>query len=419
MASVKYFMKKNPRIYIRFSNGKMFDITSSTNINIDPKHWDKKNQKIKNVIAIPNRELINEKLALLKLGIINQFNNAYISGDIIDKSWLDKTINDFFNRPEKDGNDGKHLIYLSDFAQWWLDEKASHYKVLSANKYMDNEDQKRYLQVLINILEFQGKDKVKLKETDTMFFDKISHYFTNDKKYAYNTTKRKIGRVKFFCARAENENLKVHKGYKERVLIQDKAKKYKYPYLNPDEINAIVNYKSDNNTLNVVRDNWIIGLWTGLRISDLGWLNMSNIHGDFIDITNKKTKTDVSIPLHYQVKEVLKKYNGKLPPKISDSKFNKYIKVIAKDLGMDQIMAGGISKKNGFKVYGKYPKYELITSHICRRSFCTNLFGKVPNQVIMSVQGWKSESQMEDYNQQTNRESAIKLKAHWDKIETK
>ena len=71
---------------------------------------------------------------------------------------------------------------------------------------------------------------------------------------------------------------------------------------------------------------------------------------------------------------------------------------------------------NGFKVYGKYPKYELITSHICRRSFCTNLFGKVPNQVIMDVQGWKSESQMYDYNQQTNRESAIKLKAHWDKI---
>ncbi len=417
MASVKYYMKDNPTIYIRFSNGRMFDFTSTSNISIDPKYWDAKQQKVKNVLAVPNRDLINEKLALLKLNIINKFNTSYMLGETIDKPWLDNTVREFFNRPEKEGNDGKHLVYLSDFAKWWLDEKSSHYKV-NANKYMDEDAKKQYEQALENIIEFEGKTKVKLKETDTMFFDQFSDFLTNTKKYAHATTKRKIGRVKFFCARAENENIPVHKGYASRVYIEKSTVDFKHPYLNEKEIDAIFYYESDNDTLNAVRDNWIIGLWTGLRVSDfLTRLDMSNINDGFIEIKTKKTNTSVSIPLHWQVKEVLKRYFGNLPPKISEQRFNKYIKDIAEELKFNQPMVGAISiteNKVSRKVVDTYPKWKLITSHICRRSFCTNLFGKVPNQVIMSVAGWSNEKMMFKYNQETNRESAIKLKEYWE-----
>ena len=417
MASVKYFMKKNPSIYIRFSNGRMFDITSSTNISIDAKFWDKKHQKIKNVIAIPNRDKINEKLALLKLYIVNNFNNAYIEGDTIDKTWLDSTVREFFKRPEKEGDSGKHMIYLSDFARWWIDEKADKYKV-NANKYMDEATKKQYEQVLENIIEFEGKQKIKLKETDSVFFDHFSEHLTNTKGYAYATTKRKLGRVKFFCARAEQENIQVHKGYTSRVYIEKKDVDYKHPYLNEDEIKAIFNFKSDKSHYNITRDNWIIGLWTGLRVSDfLTRLDMANINDGFIEIKTKKTGTSVAIPLHPQVKDVLKRYNNNLPPKISEQKFNKHIKDIAEDLEFNELMIGAISKtenKITRKVIGKYPKWKLITSHICRRSFCTNLFGKVPNQVVMDVAGWSNEKQMFSYNKKTNRESAIKLQEHWE-----
>lgn len=417
MASVKYLMKNNPSIYVRFTNGKMFDISTKTNIAVDPKYWDKKNQKIKNVSSIPNRDKINEKLALLKFKIINDFNASYVSGDTIDKHWLESSIVRFFKRPKKEGSDGKHLVYLSDFARWWLDEKASTYK-MNANKYMDGSTKNQYEQALGNILDFQGSVKVRLKDVDMDFFSSISYFLTNEKKYAHNTVKRKIGRIKFFCARAEQGNIPVHKGYLSRVYIEKTTEDYKHPYLNEEEISQVYNYESHEHRYNVARDNWIIGLWTGLRVSDfLTRLKVDNINDGFIEIKTKKTGTSVAIPLHSQVKDILKKYDGNLPPKISEQDFNDYIKDIAKELGFNDIMIGGVVQKKDNslrKVIGKYPKWKLITSHICRRSFCTNLFGKVPNQVIMDIAGWSNEKQMYQYNQSTNRESAIKLKEYWE-----
>ena len=38
------------------------------------------------------------------------------------------------------------------------------------------------------------------------------------------------------------------------------------------------------------------------------------------------------------------------------------------------------------------PKYELIGSHIGRRSFATNYYGKIPTALIMSVTGHLTES---------------------------
>lgn len=417
MASVKYFMKKNPSIYVRFTNGKMFDISASSQISIDPKYWDKKHQKIKNVIAVTNRDKINEKLALLKIHIINSFNESYITGEVIDRNWLNNTIKTFFNRPEKDDANQKHCIYLSDFMTWWLNNKADNFKV-GPDKLMDSRTKGHYEQVRDNVLEYEGKNKTPLKNIDTNYLDTFSLFLTNKKKYAHATAKRKLSRIKFFCARAEEENIQVNKGYKSRVFVNKYEETYKHPYLNEDEITKVFNYKSNKKHLNIARDNWIIGLWTGLRISDfLTRLDVSNIEGDFIYIKTLKTGTKVAIPLHWQVKEVLKRYEGNLPPKLSEQHFNKHIKQIAKDLKFNNLMLGGIvvvENKIKRKKVKEYPKWKLITSHICRRSFCTNLFGKVPNKVIMDVAGWSSEKQMLEYNKETNKESAIKLKEYWD-----
>jgi integrase len=133
-----------------------------------------------------------------------------------------------------------------------------------------------------------------------------------------------------------------------------------------------------------------------------------------------KTKTFVNIPIHWQVKSILEKRNGRLPEKISEQKFNDNIKILARIVGIDDLMVGGVVKvdkktKVKRKVIGTYKKWELITSHVGRRSFCTNLFGKVDDSVIMSVAGWKSKDQMYAYNKQTNMESAKILKDYWDK----
>ena len=426
MASVNLIIKgnKNPtNIYVRFLQGKLFDLSAGTGIYVNPQNWDKKNQKIKNVIEVKNKEEINSKLAKLKIEILDKFNLDYSNGEIIDKSWINRTVSEFFNQPETElkKENATRLIYLSDFAEHWITEKAPFYKV-SASKLMDKKIIGHYKKCIELIREFEGKNKIYFKGITTKLMDDFSNFLT-EKEYATETASRIISRFRFFCTRAENdENIKVNQNYKERVFLKERNLiKYKDPYFNEEEINVI--FKKDlsyNETLDNARDNLIIGLWTGLRVSDfLTHLNTSNIQDGFIEIKTQKTKKWVSIPIHYQVQKILDKRFGILPVKIADQTFNKLIKNIAQICEFDELMHGAVmevDKRTGVKrkKVGVYPKYKLVSSHICRRSFATNLFGKIPNSDICALGGWSKEDMMLKYIKKTNRESAMVLKKHWE-----
>lgn len=424
MATLKLFIsgKKSPtEIKIRYLNGRAIDIVAGTKLFVETKNWDEKNQKIRNVISVPDRDKINSKLLELKNHIFNAANIDFTEGEILNRIWLEKSIAKYFNRPSVDAKKAieYHKLYLSDFATWWLKEKAPKFKV-SADKYMDERTIGHYT-ILNNLIKkFEGKDKIKFSMIDDVLLDAFSEFLTTEK-YAEKTAKRMIGRFKFFCGRAEAENIVINQAYKNRVFVKKAEVDYKEPYFDEIEINKIYNHNfSDNATLDNVRDNLIIGLWTGLRVSDFNnKLNIDNFHDDFIEIETEKTKTFVSIPIHWMVADILKKRNGALPEKISDPKFNKHIKTIAKTLEFNQMMMGGVStvdEKTNIKrkVVKLYPKHELVTSHICRRSFATNNYGTVPNTTLMAICGWASEEQMLDYIKKTNREHAETMKKVWD-----
>lgn len=424
MASTILTLKgaKNPSpIYLRFIKGRQLDIIAKTGLSVNPKFWDKKAHKIRNVIDVPNREELNSKLLKLKISIIDKYNIDYSDGVSITKDWLEENIKVFFNRPleEVHKQTPPYEIYLSDFARWWLDNKAPKYKV-KANKYMDEKTIGQYDQIIKNLEKYEGKKKIRLNETTSEMMDDFSTFLSSKEKYSESTAKRKITRLKFFCQRAESEGLKVHKGYKERVFVEEEVTDYKHPYLSPEEINAIFKLNLSHDTiLDNARDNLIIGVWTGLRVSDfLSRLNMDNFEGEFITIKTQKTNHHVSIPVHPMVQQILKKHNG-LPPKMPDQKFNDKIKIVGMLADIDVVMKGAVvmvdeDSRIKRKVVGLYKKHELITSHICRRSFATNHFNKVPNKVIMDIAGWKAEDMLLKYIKATNMESAMVLKKHWE-----
>ncbi|WP_291975147.1 site-specific integrase [Lutibacter sp.] len=187
-------------------------------------------------------------------------------------------------------------------------------------------------------------------------------------------------------------------------------------YLNDDEINTIYNHDFKNDKkLDNARDLFIIGLRTGLRISDFLRLKQTNIKDGYIEIETQKTGQEVVIPMHPQVKEILKKRNG-FPRQISDQKFNLYIKDVCEAAKLKEKVHGSkIDKETNRKKEGNYPKYELVTSHICRRSFASNLYGALPNMVIMGITGHTTETQFLRYIKITPKENANKLKEYWAK----
>ena len=66
------------------------------------------------------------------------------------------------------------------------------------------------------------------------------------------------------------------------------------------------------------------------------------------------------------------------------------------------------------KIFGKYPKYELITSHIGRRSFASNFYGKISTTHILNFIGHTTEKQLLTYigksETEKSRLSAIEFK---------
>lgn len=420
MATIKFLVKgkANPaNIYCRFVNGRAIDKSVSLDLFVNPKHWDAKQQKIRNVIEVRNRDVVNRKLARLKIEVIDQFNIDFTNGEIIDKAWLSKCISEFFKRPEDEVNKVNldHRVYYTDFGIWWLENKAKHWLV-SNNSYMNDRENSKYKAFIKMVQDFEGKNKLPIKNiTSDVITDFVIHLNKND--YASETIRRHVNRFKFFIKRAEQENIKIDKSYLQRVFIPEPIE-IKEPYLNPKEIEAIYNHDfSDSEILDNVRDNLIIACWTGLRVSDYLRLDTSNFIDNEIHIKTKKTNTSVVIPVHKMIEKILIKRHGQLPRKISDQKFNIHIKEVCRLVGLKGKIPGRLYdnvKKR--KILGSYEKYKLISSHIGRRSFATNLYGKISDSVIMGVCGWSNQKMMLHYIKKSNREHAVELKKYWEEL---
>ena len=421
MATVNLLLRseKNPaNINIRFSNGRKMDFFAPTNVLINPLFWDKDRQQIKKVIEVRNRDVLNSKLQKLKIHVIDEFNADFITGEIIDSKWLTTKVSQFFNRPA--GEDKKvnieQNIYYAAYAENWIKNRAGKWKT-AKNKFLDQRAINQYESFLKIFVSFEKsrKEKIKLKDVDNDLINDFITFMEEVENYEQSTVKRHVGRLRFFCNRAESDNLTLNKKFKERVFVTEKEEVME-PYLTETEIEKIFNYNfSDDDKLDHARDNFIIGLWTGLRVSDFNnKLDISNIKNGFIDIKTTKTGKWTNIPLHPMVKAILDKRFGNLPRKEHDNTFNKRIKTICRQVGINTVIHGKMFDSNTKRnKIGYFNKYLLVSSHICRRSFATNLYGLVPNEVIQNVGAWKTEEMMLHYIKKTKREHAEILRDTW------
>lgn len=186
-------------------------------------------------------------------------------------------------------------------------------------------------------------------------------------------------------------------------------------YLSMDEISKLNGLKL-NRQRSQVRDLFIIGCFTALRLSDYSSLDESNfdLENNQIRILTKKTKEPVIIPMHPMIRKVIERNKGYsfLKYEKSDYSFNKALKQIAKYAGLtDEIY---IERTRGGKIEReKRYKYELISSHTARRSGATNMYlSGIPVFRIMLVTGHNTESSFLKYIKIRKEENANFLLSH-------
>ena len=129
-----------------------------------------------------------------------------------------------------------------------------------------------------------------------------------------------------------------------------------------------------------------------------------------IEFTQVKTEKIMTIPLHSKIMEILKKYNGDFPRKISDQKYNEHIKKVCEKAKIEQPTNGVLfDQETKSKVEKDYPKWKLVSSHIGRRSFATNNYGKIPTSFLMYITGHTTEAMFLTYIGKSNKDIAMEL----------
>lgn len=435
MATVSYKInlkaKKDPtKIYVRFRSSD-FDCEVPTEFLIPKKDWSNAKQKVKATFNSGDfRNEVNNKLIELRDEIISRFNVDNHIGLKIDTPWLKSLIQNFHNKPSLNENDSK--VFLTSFSDKFSKEaefkiNAKTGKKLNLRTIQDYQNSSNKLKAYENYI---GK-KLKLTEIDLKFHAEFLKYLRSEEYLGENTIGGIITNLKAFLREADKLGLKVSKKYKDKHFISPSFKP-KEIYFNEEEIEIIRKHHFDTDYLDNARDWLIIGVWTGLRISDFLQLTKNDIKKGFIDNTNFKTDIPVTIPIHPHVKEILNKRNGDFPRKISDQNFNDYIKKVAEKAGINELVEGSknqaLNDKNGKpildsegkkiyrKKFDKYQKWELVSSHICRRSFATNLYGKIDTLTIMKITGHTTEKQFLDYIKITPKHHAEKLSELWAKL---
>ena len=427
MASGKFRIKTNNdwnTIYYRFKQGGQFDLELSTKIQAPKNRWSQSKQKILTTHEINFREF-NNQLEALDNYVRNEYENSKLKSVMINSKWLKEKIAFFFNR-ETDNVEVNETLFFSSYIEKFI--KASHKKKTRDNVPVSKKTIQHYTTTKNKVIAFEKfkGNRILLNSVNIDFHTEFIDFLENEQYLNPNTIGGYVDDIKLFCSNASKKGLDLPSDYRLSEFYSP-SNKTNDVYLNEEEINKIYDGKFEYDHLDNARDWFIIGLRTGFRVSDFLQLTINYIKDGYIEKTTKKGEFPVIIPFHNQVKEILKKRKGVFPRKISDQRFNDYIKKVCKEVGIDKTVEGsrmiGISVKNENekekiihrKKLGKYPKYELVSSHVCRRSFATNLYGKIDTLTIMKITGHKTEKQFLDYIKITPKEYAEKLKEYWNK----
>lgn len=389
-------------LYVRYNYNRAKRTLISTGYNIKPAHWDAKKKWIKR--ACPNYEEIDACLMRItsKLGEILTY--AKLNG-------IDPTV-DFVLLELKKNREYELRPYRIDFfdvLERYIIEKTPH---VSADQIKDYRTLRKHL---IAFKDYSSQP-ITFQNLNLIFYNEFMDYLyykvvkpNGSVGLLTNTAGKMIRLLKAFI------NYQIMKGViplidlKHFKVVEEESDTI---YLSEKELSVIYQLDlSGDKQLEEIRDIFITGCFTGLRYSDLSTLSPEHIdfENENINLKQRKVHKAVVIPMIDYVPEILKKYDYNLP-KIPRYIFNERIKELGKKADLRQKIEV-VRRKGKEREKKVYEKWEMISSHTCRRSFCTNMYlAGFPAAELMRISGHKSPSAFMRYIKVDNMQAAKRLK---------
>jgi integrase/recombinase XerD len=328
----------------------------STGLFINPDYWNSGKQKASPPSA--DNDTLNNKLS----GIYHQIDRAFLMLQILPN---DFDVDDIYRKYK--GEDSKEEITILGAHDLHNDKTKKligiDFSKLSWSRYIESRRK-----VGLFITKHYNRKDVRLKDLDLKFIQDLEYFFKTELKLKQATVYRSIQRVKKIIQFAIAENY-----LQKDPFHLYKNKKYKtvIVYLTDEELKQLEKHTFSQPRLQQVKDLFIFCCYTGLAYAEMSSLTTKNIEigfdgNEWIQMIRKKTNRKISVPVLPKAKEILEKYNNELP-RISNQKFNSYLKEISALLSIDK----------------------KLTHHIARKTFATTvlLFNNVPMEIVSELLG--------------------------------
>lgn len=357
-------------------------------------------------IAIKNRITnISNLQEDIRTFILEKFEEAFPEGseNIPSKLWLQSIVKEYYDDQSRKEARIKSQDKPSDLI-WHFDNYIKIKSLeLKPRTILKLEDIKN---IILGFEKFQSSVKgygfkIMIPEVDEMLKYDLVSYLQNNQNYSRNTIAKAIKVIRTICNYSKRFGIEVNPMYDEFKMAYADSDVI---YLSFEELqkikNADIPAKLDN------ARKWLyMSCFLGQRVSDFMRFNSKMIRkeGDsyFIDFVQTKTEKKMALLLHPEVVKILKEDNMEFPSPIEEQTYNELIKEVCKESGITENIKGSLltEVKEGVwrKVVDVYPKYKLIGSHIGRKSYCTNFYGKIPTSLILEVSGHTEERTLLEY----------------------
>ncbi|GGZ56369.1 site-specific integrase [Mesonia mobilis] len=331
----------------------------ATGIFVEIKNWNINKKKTTN-------ESLNDKLIVIESGINSAFLKLKLSGEHFDVSDVLKTF-----RGEKSNKD----MMLLEFFSLMLEKKKKLIGIELTEKTWD-----KFLYVQNHLKDFITckfqKNDLYLQKLKFNFIEDFEYFLKTEKKHKQITANKAIQRFKYVIKQA------VGQGYLERNPFYDhkpKKTRKEVVFLSKQELDLLESKPIQQSKLDRTRDCFIFCCYTGLAYREMYNLEKKNLVTGFdgniwIQMQREKTKKNISVPVLPKAIRIIEKYKSVnseyILPRLSNQRFNSYLKEIAGIVGIDK----------------------RLTHHMARKTFATTvlLYNNVPMEIVSELLGHSS-----------------------------
>lgn len=407
MATLKYIIQsknENSNIYVRYSIDRKTNLKRKTGFTINPKDWSLDKAQPKQ--SRDDLKALKSKLDKLAVFLNEAFNNAISKGIEFNGDWLQLQI-DLFNNKIK--------IVDFDILTNSIDAYIENGENLTRGSVKNLDNLKKFI-VNYETDALKGK-QILIRNIDLNFIDAFKKYHIS-KGRSVNYIGTYMSLLKAVVKKASQNGIPIHPQFNQIKMIKENK--------NPDEIIILTEAEQEliKNADIILQSHinarkWLLlGCLIGQRAGDLLNItdkNLRDLNGmKIIELKQQKTGKLVAIPL---LPEALKIIENGLPYKISLEHFNKYSKDVCEIAKINTIVKGKMRiDKRRTLTAGHYEKWQVISSHVCRRSFATNFYGRIPTSVLMNITAHSTETVFLNYIGKTTYDNAYQMLEYFKKL---